>query len=396
MKNMKIVLAGRFSPPVLACIRSWGRCGHRVGFVCIDLDRGLKPYSKYLDDVAGIAACDVYTDAGILKIASFLDQFDADVLSCIDDNIACWLSNNASEFDGDISLALPSSGMIKKVLSKARQNEIAARAGLKVLPEYIITSDNIDAAVKPEHFPLCLRPSRPSLIHPAFKVHLVYSHEDLDHFVSSISFEKGGKIIAQPFKNLPNLVIHGIRSENGETGRLSAFIVDRKLEGVTLTLQPCSDLNRDLIFKCSEFVKLFDLKGNFHFEFLFDPVTGDAFFLEINLRFGGTTAKVLACGYDEPVYALEAYGAESVKLPGPEIKPVIVSNKQALLKYMAKALTGKLSILDYPDEPLYKKMAMAARGFFSFHDEVLCLDDLWGGLRLYLDNVIQIFKGAAG
>ena len=389
---MNIVIVGRFSPPVLACIRSWGRRGNKIGFICIDDGNGLKPRSRYLDGYMTITGKDLYQNSGIFKISSFLGQFNTNVLSCIDDNIACWLSDNAFQFDKKLFPAFPSSQMVKKVLSKTLQIRVATKAGFDVLPEYLIDNDNIETlTIAPEHFPLCLRPSEPHHMVPSFKVKLIHSYFELKEFAKTIHIKKNGKIIGQPFRNLPNLVVHGIRSQKGETKLISAFIIHRKFEGVTLTLQPYPDLNRDLADRCSVFVQLLGLTGNFHFEFLFDPETKQAFFLEINLRFGGTTAKVLSCGYDEPMYALEAYGIESDSHL-PVIKQRIVSNKQAVLKYMAKAVCHKLSPLDYPDEAILKKVLTCIKGLFFFHDEVMSLDDFKGSVSLYLNNIIQILK----
>ncbi|MBU2628370.1 MAG: hypothetical protein KKE61_07125, partial [Proteobacteria bacterium] len=381
---------GRFSPPILSCMRSWGRNSHKVGFVCIDGDMGLKPCSRYLDIQMNLPQSEVYKNNGISRISRFLKRFDADVLSCIDDNIACWLSDNAFQLDNKISVAFPSSQMIKKILSKAQQNAIATKVGLKVLPEYLIDNDNIERiSIAPEHFPMCLRPSAPHDVTPFFKVKLVHSTIELKQFIQTIHITQ--KIIGQPFKNLPNLVIHGIRSQNGDTKLMSAFMIQRKFEGVTLTLQPYPDLPEELIDKCTAFVQSFDLIGNFHFEFLFDPETSEAFFLEINLRFGGTTAKVLACGYDEPMYALEAFGI--VKSYGkPVVQDIVVTNKQAILKYIGKALKNSLTELDYPNESVWERIFFGIKGFFRFKDEVMTVDDIRGSVSLYGNNAINIFK----
>jgi len=385
---VNIVIVGKFSPPILACIRSWGRSGNKVGFVCIDDGKGLKPQSRYLDRYINITGNDLFLDAGIYKISAFSANFDADVLSCIDDNIACWLSDNAFKFDKKITLTFPSSQMVKKILSKKLQNKIATEVGFNVLPEYLIGNDNLKTIViAAEHFPLCLRPSEPHHVRPSFKVKLIQSKNELKKFLETIRIKKNGKIIGQPFKNLPNLVLHGIRSLKGDPKHFSAFIIRRKFEGVTLTLQPYSGLRKDLIDKCANFVHLLDLSGNFHFEFLFDPETKEAFFLEINLRFGGTTAKVLACGYDEPMYALEAYGLVKPNLL-PAFENIIVSNKQAILKCIGKAITNNLTELDYPGESVQKRIFNCLIGFFRFRDEVINLDDIRGSFSLYWINIV--------
>jgi hypothetical protein len=107
--------------------------------------------------------------------------------------------------------------------------------------------------------------------------------------------------------DLPNLVVHGARTIGGTSIGLHAFLVDRKFETVTLSIRP-TVLEKDLEEKCIEFTNHFDVIGNYHFEFLIDRKNGSIYFLEINNRLGGTTAKVFALGYDEPLLALQSYG----------------------------------------------------------------------------------------
>ncbi len=389
---MNIAVLGRFSPPVLACIRSWGRNGHRVSLICPGSENTMKPACRYLDGFYTLPSSLLYKEAGIQVVSSFLDDCNADALSCIEDRTACWLSENADAFRNSISFVFPSSKDVTAVLSKARQNMTAKQAGLTVLPDYLIDNNNIfNLNINPEHFPLCLRPSEPDHVSPYFKVRLVNSEAELKQFLNGITLKEKGQIIAQPFKNLPNLVVHGIRCTSGTVKYLSAFIVKRKFEGVTLTLEPYSQISLPLKEGCKKFVNYLGVTGNFHFEFLFDPETRKSFFLEINLRFGGTTAKVLACGYDEPMYALEAYGIAEKSFE-PALQKKIVSNKQALLKYMAKAVCGRLGLLDYPDEPVAGKLRAGIKGLLLFYDEVLGYDDFQGSLNLYLNNIIHKFR----
>jgi hypothetical protein len=390
---MNIVIIGRFSPPVLACIRSWGRQGHTTGFIWIDGGSELKPRSKFLHRYVRLHPDFLLQDTGIDVIKSFLEQFDADILTCVDDNLACWLNDHITRPGARISLALPSSRSIRKILSKTFQNRLAVQTGFTVLDEYVIDFKNQDlVTIDPKHFPLCLRPSEPDHVKPYFKVKLIHSPDELNRFIKTLMIEKEGNIIGQPFKNLPNLVVHGIRTNKGEVKYLFPFIVERKFEGVTLTLRPYPDMDINLLGRCRRFVNAAGITGPFHFEFLLDTRTRDAFFLEINARFGGTTAKVAACGYDEPMYALEAYGIQTGCRPS-EITERTISNKQALLKYMGKAIFKNLTPLDYPEESAKKIIFAGIKGLLFYHDEVLCLDDVKGGINLYLNNMVQIFFG---
>jgi len=383
------VIVSNFGPPALACIRSWGAQGFPVGMVCIRAKEEGYPDSKYLTDFITLCPKDVYTDNGIKTIDQFLKKFHANGIFCINENIACWLNNYHKIFSNKIAIWLPSTNTIKDLLSKKKQIEIARKVGFNVLPTYLIDKNlKKDNFILPEHFPLCLRPNDPGTVTLPFKAHLVYSFAELKTFITS--FKKIEKpIIAQPFMNLPNLVVHGARTVSGTTIGLQAFMVERKFEGVTLTICPTA-LNKELSNKCISFTNQFKLTGNYHFEFLIDKITGSTFFLELNSRLGGTTAKVYICGYDEPLLALQAYGVKTSRQQG--IKDIIVSNKQALLKYLLFAVKDRLTPLDYPVEPNHLRIVKTIYGLLKYKDDVFMLRDIRGAFALYLGNIRNSFR----
>lgn len=377
---MRPVMLSSFGPPALACIRSWGNQGWEPGLICIRSENESEPASKYLRGWMTLPHKKVYTDEGIEIVAEFLKKFNAGGITAIDEKISKWINQHRDKLPQKTAIWLPDNLIIDDVLSKKRQTEIAKAVGFDVLPTYLLNLKN-DISVKPEHFPLCLRPSEPG--GSGFKVHIVSSQEELVRFLQSLK-KTSSPIIAQPFKSLPNLVIHGARTHTGATLGIQGFLVSRKFEGVTLTITPV-DLPPDIHQKCIDFTDAFNIVGNYHFELLFDPNTKSAYFLEINTRFGGTTAKVLPCGYDEPVLALESYGVRADIRQ--TIKSVVVSNKQALMKYLFYALTHRLSPLDYPDEPMITKIRKTIWNFISCKDDVLNLSDMRGLLALYWGNL---------
>jgi hypothetical protein len=174
--------------------------------------------------------------------------------------------------------------------------------------------------------------------------------------------------------------VHGARTISGDTIGLQAFLVERKFQGVTLTICPDS-IDDELRHKCAQFVNHFNIEGNFHFEFLLDRNSRRMFFLEINCRLGGTTAKVCASGYEEPMLALAAYGIG--QFHSPTLSNRIVSGKHALIKYCIYTLTNRLSALDYPNEPAYKRLIKSIYGLIAYKDEVLSFSDIRGSLAFY-------------
>ncbi len=305
MKELRPVILGAFGPPTLACIRSWGRAGMSPGMIAVMTATEPAPRSAYLVDSIELSRNDLYGEKGLAAIAQFLSDFEASGLICIDENIAQWLNQHKKSLPVGVDLWLPPNEMLQPVLDKTIQIEFARQVGLTVLPTYRFTGPDFDDEIPVGNFPICLRPSAPNSVEPQFKAENVNSLAELRNFLRPLSISQ--PVIGQTFRNLPNLVVHGSRLADGTTVGMEGFIVTRKFQGVTLTLKP-EPLSDDLKSRCVAFAEAMGLVGNYHFEFLHDPATQENYFLEINHRFGGTTAKVLATGYDEPLYALQAQG----------------------------------------------------------------------------------------
>lgn len=386
------VILGAFGPPCLACLRSWGRQGWQPGIIAVQAPGESRPRSRYLHESCVLPREALFTESGIATIADFLESFEASGLMCIDEQVAVWLNANRERFPPRLQWWVPPTETVNRVLSKIDQIEAAAKVGLDVLPTYFLHPDHPLADIPAEHFPLCLRPSRPNAIRPEFKVRNVANRIEIDEFLHSLETVES-PLIGQPFTNLPNLVVHGARSAEGETVGLKAFLVARKFQGVTLTISSCT-LTDKLASKCRAFTDELGMVGNYHFEFLIDPRTEKAFFLEVNYRFGGTTAKVMACGYDEPAWAMKSLGVET--LVGDRDMLVTASSKQALVKSLLCAMKNELTALDYPDETYTRRLLYSLYGLLFFRDDVFCLDDLGGSCGYYLGNVWSKVRSRAG
>ena len=394
-KIRPVILAG-FGPAPLACIRSWGRLGFAVGMIGIKYQKAHFPSSRFLKSSLVLPEEKLYTTEGIEMVGGFLKEFHASGITCAAERVACWLNDNRQVLPPGVGLWLPENKTIHALLSKQKQIQIAREVGFDVLPTYHVHHD-IDGTedIPPQHFPLCLRPTVPETTIPAFKVHLVHSQEDLKKFMSSLT-KIEHPLLAQPFRNLANLVVHGARTLSGESIGLQAFLVERKFQGVTLTIRP-THLEEEWRDKCVRFTDSFSVTGNYHFEFLIDKKDGAISFLELNNRFGGTTAKVYACGYDEPLLALQAYGVIPVsprmsRTRDRTLANVTVSSKRTLLKYLRHALQNKLTPLDYPIETKLTRILKTLYGLLRYRDDTLSFQDMRGSLVLHwgvLRNMIK-------
>jgi hypothetical protein len=402
------VILGQFGPPTLACIRSWGMQGFPVGMVCIVSKKEPAPASKYLSDFVALPSEKLYTPDGIKLINDFLIKFCATGITCVAETVACWINDNRGVLPPQVAVWLPPNRTIEDLTSKLNQIEVARKVGFNVLPTYLVDR-NLEAVrhIPMDHFPLCLRPTDPTTIKPVFKVKLIYSQTELKQFIDLIK-ELNRPIIAQPFRDLPNLVVHGARTICGENISLQGFLAERKFEGLALTVWP-TYLDSELKDKCIAFTNHFNVTGSYHFDLMKEKDTDSVYFLEMNGRLGGTTAKVLACGYDEPLLVLKSYGvlptspetgnpkpASSNKQPltiDYRPKNKIVSSKQALLKYFYYTLRGRLTALDYPSEPGVVRIAKTIYGFLKYKDDVFTLRDIKGSMALYLGNLMNKIPG---
>ena len=124
---LRPVIVGRFGPPVLACIRSWGKRGFSVGLVWIGSEGECYPKSKYLEGMTLLPLKAVYTDEGIAIIRQFLKRFRADGFLTIDENIACWIYDHKHLFPETAHLWVANRETTLSVLSKQNQTSTVAR-----------------------------------------------------------------------------------------------------------------------------------------------------------------------------------------------------------------------------------------------------------------------------
>jgi hypothetical protein len=178
----------------------------------------------------------------------------------------------------------------------------------------------------------------------------------------------GDGIIAQPFLSLPNAILHCTSNEDGELLNYKGFLVDRKFEGLTLRIRPMP-VPEDIISKIAIFSRYFQLSGPYHFEFLYSPVTGEWKYLEVNVRFGGTTEKVIWFGVNEPANCLLAYGLAGPRPPRKfSTRSFAVVNKQAVLRHLLTMIKRGPELWDFPRESRF------AAAMHSFGDLLFAKD----------------------
>ncbi|PID78152.1 MAG: hypothetical protein CSB21_01625 [Deltaproteobacteria bacterium] len=383
-----VILISKFSPQALSFLKSTREKGISTIFVWIGSENEPKPSSSYIGEIYKFPAKNLYKQKGIDLILKIAERNKHSCIITTNDYISRWVYN-CLDFK-KLSCELLFSKNIKNINSKQKQNQAALDSGLNVLETFYINKDkDIYSNIPEKFFPLCLRPSDPGTILPGFKVKIIRNYKALESFVES--FEKiDSFLIAQPFMDLPNMVVHGSRDMNGNIFGLESFIVKRKFEGLTLTISPFK-IDSTIMSSCFKFVEKMDIYGPFHFEFLYETEKKNAWFLEINNRMGGTTAKVFSLGYDEPGYILRAMGMD-VEIKR-KISSQTASSKISLIKYLIYTLKHRLSPLDYPyNESLKNKIFFILKGLFCFKDDIFSLKDFKSIFSFYKTIVYEKLK----
>lgn len=265
--------------------------------------------------------------------------------------------------------------------SKRHQIELARELGFQVLPTWFLSSGADAESIAEADYPLVLRPDTPAATVPNFKIHLARSPRELTQFLAHLEGVRA-PIIAQPFRSLPNLLVHGVRSSAGAIVALQSFLVYRKFLGVSLSLRPVT-CPPDVARRCAEFAAVAGVTGCFHFEFLQSPA-GDSYFLEINTRFGGSTDKVARLGFDEPRLTLEALGClpDETSISSACLDAAVV-NKRAVLSHLRNSLAGRCTEFDYPHQGRIVDSLRSLYELVFLRDSLFSMADIRGTLWSY-------------
>jgi hypothetical protein len=219
-------------------------------------------------------------------------------------------------------------------------------------------------------------------VKPTFKVEVMRSLAELQVFLALRTWGPD-PLLVQPFLPVPTVVIHGVRSDAGELIALEAFIASTKFEGVTLELQPFP-MDAELARCCRKFADETGITGPFHFELLYSAETKVFYYLEVNVRLGGTTDKVFKLGFDEPLLALSAYGFDVRVRPYRPREGRAVVNRRAVLKHMYSVVKGRLSPLDYPVAGRLRHLFLSLSSLLWDGDSIASLRDLQGTWFFYV------------
>lgn len=378
-----VLLIGSWGPPYLTFARSLHR--RRIGVYLLEAGEMQRDPQKYSSALLGSDSIEpglIGTPEGVDAIVRYARRIRASALTALNDHELVWLGEQRGAFEPWCRVLVPPPETLAPLLSKCRQLDLARSSGLDALPTYLLTHVEDTDLIPESAYPLALRPDREEDVKPGFKVRLGRSPADLRAVMRGCHVVRS-PIIAQPFQCLPNLVVHAVRSENGDIISTRCYVAPRKFEGLTLSIEPCP-FPAGLERRCGDFASRAGITGCYHFDFLFSPTENRAYFLEVNIRMGGTTDKVMQTGFDEPALMLQAYGVISTQPSDPDSRYGRVVNKRTLLKHIVWAAKGKLTDFDYPNVSRARHVAYSLRDLLLAKDSVFDWQDLRGSLWYHL------------
>jgi hypothetical protein len=373
--RIRPALIGPFGPPQLACIRSWKSRGLDPIFIHLSSKGGSGALKRYIPSYYHLEPSKLNNSAEVALLAEFLTNTNATGITCVADHTAAWLHANREILPERLQYWVQSTALMEKLDSKAFQLDLARNAGFNVLPTWLIgLGDSVDAI---DTYPLVARPDSPAATTPALKVQLLNSAAEFRTFLNQFK-AIDRPLVVQPLVKGPNMVVHGYRTAKTGDSTFHAFIVEHKYEGVTLTMRSIG-LQEPIEAACRHYCELLEIQGCFHFELIQDAASKIWYFLEINGRLGGTTAKALRLGYDEPNALLIAFDAlKPDDGPDKQNSKMVVSNRRAMAKFTVNFISGRTTSLDYGENTPRQTFLSILRGWIIWRDEIFNLSDLPG------------------
>jgi hypothetical protein len=359
-------IIGPFGPPQLACLTSWLRLGLKPRFVHLSQRAALRFAPPRLGGYLHITAESLSDDATAKQVVDWCAG--EGVGAAVAGAYATTARLRALFAGTGVAVAPLDASLFSFLDAKSPQLSAARRAGFAVAPWWLIDRAADAAALPGDVFPLVLRPDRPTAHGSAFKVACLDDRTALARFLDAREIPYA--LIAQRRVDAPNLVIHGARRADGAQARIDAFLVDWKYEGVTQRMRRV-ELPAALASAASRFVADAGIVGVYHFELLAADRLEDSLFLEINARLGGTTAKALRVGYDEPGWLLWALGVGDAPREPATRARAPVAGVVSLAKRFAAHARGAADPLAWPRLPRGPiGLSAIAGGMIGWRDEL--------------------------
>lgn len=385
-----LILLG-FWAPGLAFMRRCSQAGIKVHLMDLLPDEATAGNEGVASGLYGGALTwkQVGTEGGLTRLLDFANRVDADAISTVDELSMHWLAKSRDRFEPRCCVMGSPADSIAQLLDKGEQTRVARAAGFQILDTWMLEPSTDLAAIPAAAYPICIRPTVVNTIEPSFKAMKIASKAELQAYTSLLT-KWTGPLIAQPFHVGPNITVHAVRSVSGEVLALQGFRAERKFRGFSLSIEKCS-VPAQIIAAAELFASVSNINGPFHFDLLQDEKTGEIYFLEINFRMGGTTAKILRLGFDEPMLALTAYGLFPSEPPPPLESVTRVTSKATLVAQIVSVFKRVPDDLAWPQRSALWTLATAVWELVTVPDALWTIRDLRGTIGYLRRGVSKAF-----
>lgn len=392
-----MALFGRLGTPQLACLRSW----RRAGVPCVFLHVGPAPLPWPVRWLLGVPCVQLGPQAlddprFMARLARVLGEQRVDAITCVSESTGVALWARRDQLPARVRVATVRPDQAALLASKSTQQRLARDSGLKTLPTWCVPAGSGAPDLPDDAFPLVLRPDVAAQAEPPFKVAVVDTREALAAWLTR-RVPGSSAVVAQPLVVGPNLLVHGWRSADGQTCEHVAFRVDVKHQGLGVSIVPAK-LPPDVENGCRRLAATLGLSGVFHHDFVIDEGSGECHHLDLNPRLGGTTGKVLAAGYDEPMALVSTLSGEPLERH--RLLPRMPQRAGALhqaLRALVSAWRGRSTAADHPSRDRALLLRRVAALLLDGRDELVRLDALpsLAGFLLY-QVVARLWRGRKG
>lgn len=311
----RVIVAGRNYGSNLCIARAIGKAGYEVEILRIfhrrpksrQLLRKIQPdaYSKYIKAFR-IAIYGGKSKRVVNRLMKMADPDRKMLIVPADDLVACIIDDYYDELSQ--YFVLPNvkerSGAINHLMSKGVQKELAIAAGLPVVNSCIIQTVNGEFEIPETVTYPCFTKPNISKNGSKTKMKKCDSEQELRNHLTAISEKKDVEMLVEDYVEIGReYSILGVSTKNGAIGP-GFFGAEEggQLEhrGVAVTGQVLPvELWQDLIDDTVKFVGSLGFDGLYDVDFI-ETVDGKRYFVEVNMRFGGSGYAITESGVNLP------------------------------------------------------------------------------------------------
>ncbi|MDP4536363.1 hypothetical protein Q3O60_09190 [Alkalimonas collagenimarina] len=362
-----LIVVGKMSPPIFSCLLDFSTVGaFKVCF--IDTHQKTPPLSsKLFNSFEWLSYQNSWSDC-LLRLAATSEQ---DIyVTCVSYFLAKKIRAMKIK---NIDLIYATDTQIALAEDKQLQNKLAEKNNLAVLPSWYVSPgikipDDI-------HYPAVIRPIS-ELSKADFKVEVIDSPQQLQRFSDKYP------VVVQPLLTGRKLLIHCARNAENQT-IVSIYEVTASFQGLTLALRNMQNPPAVVITSCIDMLKDINFIGVCHFEII--EGKNEWFFLDLNLRLGGTTNKVRFLDNHEGAQLLKAFVNQPLETP-PTHSKIEITNKLMVLKALYSIMFRRWTRIDYPIMPSGKLVIFLLKKIIFSRDEIFN----FGNIRYSAFKILQL------